>query len=195
MLRNNDLFLTWPLNGQTQTLRVAQQGNGKPWLSVQALAAVPRTQPFDGGYQIRKTVAVVQQADPGLPAGHYTRGDILRVTLQVTAAADMTWAVVSDPIPAGASILGGGLGRDSQIATQGETTGNRGAWPAFEERSFEAYRAYYAYLPKGSMTAQYTIRLNNAGRFVLPPTRVEALYAPEMFGEVPNTPVMVEAPR
>jgi len=194
-LRNNDLFLSWPMNGPSQTLRVTQQGSGKPWLSVQALAAVPRTQAFDGGYQIRKSVTAVQQADPSLPTGHYTRGDILRVTLQVIAGADMTWAVVSDPIPAGASILGSGLGRDSLIATQGETTGNRGVWPAFEERSFEAYRAYYAYLPKGGMTTQYTIRLNNAGRFVLPPTRVEALYAPEMFGELPNAPVVVEAPR
>jgi len=28
--------------------------------------------------------------------------------------------------------------------------------------------------------------LNNPGRFELPATRVEALYAPEMFGELPN---------
>ena len=32
----------------------------------------------------------------------------------------MTWVVVSDPVPGGATILGGGLGRDSQIATRGE---------------------------------------------------------------------------
>ena len=30
------------------------------------------------------------------------------------------------------------------------------------------------------------MRLNQAGTFQLPPTRVEALYAPEMFGEMPN---------
>ena len=41
------------------------------------------------------------------------------------------------------------------------------------------------------MKLQYTIRLNNAGNFALPPTRVEALYAPEMFGESPNAPVRV----
>jgi len=33
---------------------------------------------------------------------------------------------------------------------------------------------------------EYTIRLNQAGQFQLPSTRVEALYAPEMFGELPN---------
>ena len=35
------------------------------------------------------------------------------------------------------------------------------------------------------------MRLNNAGDFALPPTRVEALYAPEMFGEVPNARIKV----
>jgi len=37
-----------------------------------------------------------------------------------------------------------------------------------------------------------TLRLNNPGDFALPPTRVEALYAPEMFGEAPNARVKVE---
>jgi len=41
-------------------------------------------------------------------------------------------------------------------------------------------------MPKGSWTAEYTMRLNNDGLFNLPPSRVEALYSPEMFGELPN---------
>ncbi|MBE2261997.1 MAG: hypothetical protein IAE92_04600, partial [Burkholderiaceae bacterium] len=96
----------------------------------------------------------------------------------------------SDPLPGGASILGGGLGRDSQIATQGEKrTG--AAWPVFEERGFEVFRSYYAWMPKGVTTLQYTLRLNNAGDFALPPTRVEAMYAPEMAGATPNNRVTV----
>jgi len=30
-----------------------------------------------------------------------------------------------------------------------------------------------------------------AGEFALPPTRVEAMYAPDVFGEVPNAKVVV----
>lgn len=115
---------------------------------------------------------------------------MLRVTLEVTSTADMTWVAITDPIPAGATILGSGLGRDSEIATQGEKREGRG-WPAFEERGFESFRSYYEYLPKGTVTMQYTVRLNNAGDFALPPSRVEALYAPEMFGEAPNARVNV----
>lgn len=90
----------------------------------------------------------------------------------------MTWVVVNDPIPAGASHLGTGLARDSLIATQGEKRKGE-AWEAFEERAFEAFRAYYEYVPKGTFMLEYTIRLNQSGQFHLPPTRVEALYAPE----------------
>ena len=40
---------------------------------------------------------------------------------------------------------------------------------------------------------EYTLRLNQRGRFSLPPTRVEALYSPEMFGERPNDVIEVKS--
>ena len=183
------MFLPW---GKAGNLTVTHQGSGKPWLTLQSLAAVPVTAPFNAGYQIKKTITPIEQANKGLPAGSYSRGDMLRITLEVNASTDMTWVVINDPIPTGATILGSGLGRDSEIATQGEKRdGNN--WPAFEERSFEAFRSYYEYLPKGVIKMEYTIRLNNAGEFSLPPSRVEAMYAPEIFGEVPNPRMKVEA--
>ena len=187
---NNRIDLPWGASGGPLTVK--QEGSGQPWLTVQSLAAVPRTEALFAGYQIRKTLTPIEQAVPG----RYSRGDLLRVTLDVTASTDMTWVVVSDPIPGGASILGGGLGRDSLIATQGEQSSaqaRNSAWPAFEERSFEAYRSYFRYLPKGTVQLSYTLRLNNVGDFAVPPTRVEALYAPEVFGEAPNARLVVKA--
>ena len=188
MLTNNTLLLPW--GAGPATLSVTHEGSGKPWLTVQSLAAVELKAPFAAGYQIKKTITPVEQADRKLPAGQYSRGDILRVTLDITAASDMTWVAVTDPVPTGATILGSGLGRDSAIATLGEKLG-RTTLPIFEERSFEAFRAYYEHLPKGTVKVEYTLRLNNAGSFQLPPSRVEALYAPEMFGEAPNARVTV----
>jgi uncharacterized protein YfaS (alpha-2-macroglobulin family) len=108
----------------------------------------------------------------------------LRVRLDIEAQADMTWVVANDPVPAGATILGSGLGRDSRLLTQAES--RQGPWPVFEERAFDGFRAYYDFVPKGKWALEYTLRLNQDGEFSLPPTRVEALYAPEMFGEIPN---------
>lgn len=186
--RNNTMSLPWPADGAKAALAVSQVGSGKPWLTLQALAAVPLKAPVNAGYQIRKTITPLEQ----VVKGRFSRGDVLRITLEVNASADMSWVVLSDPVPAGATVLGTGLGRDSEIATQGERRqGN--AWPAFEERSFEAFRSYYEYWPKGAMKLEYTLRLNNVGRFALPPSRVEAMYAPEMFGELPNEVVKVDA--
>ena len=39
---------------------------------------------------------------------------------------------------------------------------------------------------------EYTLRLNNEGLFSIPATRVEAMYAPEMFGETPNEAMRIQ---
>ncbi len=185
-LRADSILLPWP-PGKTE-LAVEHQGTGRPWLTVQGLAALALKKPFASGYTIRKTVTAVERKTPG----RWSRGDILRVRLEIDAQADMTWVAVDDPVPAGAAILGTGLGRDSRLLTPSEDRRPR-LWPAYEERSFEAFRAYYDYVPKGtSWTAEYTLRLNQAGAFSLPPTRVEALYAPEVFGESPNETMVVQ---
>ncbi|WP_245253691.1 Ig-like domain-containing alpha-2-macroglobulin family protein [Paraburkholderia sp. LEh10] len=182
-------LLPWPPEARSASvpLTLTHDGAGKPWATIESLAAVALKAPFAAGYRITKTVTPV---DPAVKRA-YTRGDIVRVHLDVDAQTDMTWVVVNDPVPAGATILGTGLGRDSQAATEGEkSTGH--AWPAFVERGFDGYRAYYDYVPKGKFSVEYTVRLNNVGTFGLPPTRVEALYAPSTFGVLPNAPVVVK---
>jgi uncharacterized protein YfaS (alpha-2-macroglobulin family) len=177
-------LLAWP--DRAATLHVVQEGTGKPWLAIQSLAAIPLAAPLRAGYSVARTVSAIERKDPQ----RWSRGDVMKVRLEIDAQSDMTWVVVSDPVPGGATILGGGLGRDSQIATRGERRSGR-AWPAFEERGFEAYRSYYEVLPRGRHVLEYTVRLNNPGRFALPPTHVEAMYAPESFGDSPNAPIEI----
>jgi uncharacterized protein YfaS (alpha-2-macroglobulin family) len=81
------------------------------------------------------------------------------------------------------------LGRDSRLLTRNES--RQGLWPVYEERAFDGFRAYYEFVPKGKWALEYTLRLNQEGAFNLPPTRVEALYAPEMYGEIPNSAMVV----
>jgi len=176
------LALGWPAAAKADAgLQVTHEGTGKPWATVTARAAVPVLAPFGTGYRVAKTVTAVEQK----VAGKWSRGDVVRVHLAIDAQADATWVVVSDPIPGGATLLGSGLGGDDRIAAGSEADDRRG-WLAYEERRFEAFRAYYRYVPKGGLQVEYTMRLNNPGRFNVPQTHVEAMYAPEMFGEAPN---------
>ena len=97
----------------------------------------------------------------------------------------MTWVVVSDPVPGGATHAG---------QRPGPRLGHRHRGEKREGSGLAGLRgAQLRGLPQllrvpaaGAHEIEYTVRLNNPGRFALPPTRVEAMYAPEMFGEAPN---------
>ncbi|OPX95514.1 MAG: hypothetical protein A4E58_02067 [Syntrophorhabdus sp. PtaB.Bin006] len=182
--KGGESFFPWPL--EKGDLLTRHKGTGRPWITVQSLAAIPLKQPVSSGFRIAKTVSAVEQK----VSGKWSKGDVARVHLDIHSQTDMTWVVVNDPIPAGSTILGGGLGRDSKILTKKESEAGWGR-EIFRERSFEAMRAYFEYIWKGKFSVEYTVRLNNEGTFNLPPTRVEALYSPEMFGEIPNQTMMV----
>ncbi len=165
---------------------LAQEGNGRPWVTLRSVAAVPLTQMLSSGYRITRDVTPVEQKLKGA----WSRGDVARVRIAIDAQADMTWVVVDDPLPAGATAIGRGLGGESTIQVRDDRRPDFAA-PTFEERNFEAYRAYFRFVPKGRFVVEYTMRFDNPGVFHLPATHVEAMYAPEMFGDLPNADVEV----
>jgi hypothetical protein len=81
------------------TLTVTHQGTGQAL----AHAAISGGRSAEGALQR----GLPDQAEDGHPGragnacpGSYTRGDVLRITLEVNASADMTWVVITDPCPA-----------------------------------------------------------------------------------------------
>ena len=190
------LSFNWPKG--KETLQVTHNGAGAPWATIGATAALHLAKPFSSGFHVTRTITKTgDNGDPSSGAtesigngGAFHVGDIIRVRLDMEAQTDMTWVVLNDPIPAGASILRTGLGGDSLMMTAGEKTKGY-AREAFTERTQEAFRVYYEYVPKGKWSTEYTLRLNNEGVFQMPPSRLEALYAPEMFGETPIRPMTV----
>ena len=150
---------------------------------------MPLTKALFAGYEMQRNVEVVQARTKGV----LTRGDVVRVTITVKASAERNWVVINDPIPAGATIIGD-LGGQSQILAGQASAGpgtkfqaryadgklweiQVGVVPAYVERRNDAWRAYYGWVPRGAFSASYMLRLNGAGRFSLPPSRVEAMYS------------------
>jgi len=175
-----------PWTEGTQSLTLTHRGQGRPWVSVASQAAIPLQAPLASGYRITREVVPVSRRR----ADVWHRGDVLRVKLTVEAQTDMGWVALLDPIPAGATILGTGLGGDSSLLSADERQEGQ-VRPAYEERALDSFRAYFRNVPKGRFSLEYTLRLNNEGHFNLPSTRVEAIYAPELFGETPVPPMDV----
>lgn len=178
-----DINMAWPT--QASTFKATHQGEGSPWLRVSTAARIPITQAQNKGYAIQKNTVAIQQK----VKGEWHVGDVMRVELSFTSNQDMGWVVVNDPIPAGAVLLGRGLKRDSQLLN----AGSNDWWPVYVEYAADAYRAYYQYLPyKAQWKSAYTVRLNQAGTFKLPATRVEAMYASDVYGLSPNEDMVVK---
>jgi alpha-2-macroglobulin len=177
-------LLRLPLRSQTASLSLAHSGGAAPWAQISVLAAVPLQQPLFAGYRISRSVSIVSQKYKG----RLTRGDVLKVQIRVDANADRNWVVVNDPVPPGATIIGG-LGGQSQLL--GAANAAEGVAPSYVERGNDAWRGYFEWVPRGQFVTEYSVRLNGSGRFSLPPTRVEAMYSPDIRGAVPNQPVVI----
>jgi uncharacterized protein YfaS (alpha-2-macroglobulin family) len=173
-----------PLPPAPGALLLRHDAGAGPWATVSVRAAVPLTAPAFAGYRITREVSFLQRQRPD----RISRGDVMRIRITVEAPVDRTWVVVDDPIPAGASILGAGGGQSAMLAAQ--ANGGDG-WPSYVEQGFDAWRGYFRWLPKGKTTVEYAVRLNGTGRLQLPPTRVEAMYSPEIHAALPNAPVTI----
>ncbi|TFI58955.1 alpha-2-macroglobulin [Sphingomonas parva] len=156
-----------------------------PWATIAVRAAVPLTQPAFSGYRMTRQVSFLERKR----GDALSAGDVLKVRIEVEAPVDRTWVVVEDPIPAGASIVSGGGAQSALLA--GRASGGSGVWPSYIERSNDAWRAYFGWMPQGRTAIEYVVRVNASGRFLLPPTRVEAMYSPEIHAALPNRPLVV----
>jgi uncharacterized protein YfaS (alpha-2-macroglobulin family) len=182
-------LLNWPAGSDKSDspVQFTHSGTGKPWIHFETISAIPLKAPWDMGYKVSRKITPVTQTTPGT----WQVGDVANIELTITAKADQPWVVVTDPIPAGASHLGTGLQGSSRFLNKtpkrDTPTTEAQPWPTeYEEKSHANFVSYSAYLPSGTYRLNYRIRLNSAGDFVLPPTRVEAMYSPESFGEAPN---------
>ena len=176
-------LLRFPLPKERASLLLSHDASPAPWAFVSVRAAVPLTAPAFAGYRVSRSVQVLERQRPG----QLTRGDVVKVRITIEAPVDRTWVVVDDPIPAGASVISGVGGQSALFA--GQAGGD--AWPSYIERGFDAWRAYFDWLPRGRTSVEYVLRINNDGRFLMPPTRVEAMYSPEIHADLPNQPVLV----
>ncbi len=167
-------------------MAMTQSGGAGPWATVTVHAAVPLTAPLMQGYRLSREVLVVSARE----AGKLSQGDVIRVRLTIEASAERNWVVLSDPLPPGAVVMSS-LGGQSSILKAGEKS--EGVTPSYSENGREAWRAYYEWFPRGKSVIEYTLRLNSAGRFSMPPARVEAMYAPAIRAQVPVSPVTVWA--
>jgi alpha-2-macroglobulin len=168
---------------QPGDVSIEHLGKGEPWSRAQLRAAVPLAGTQNNGIALTKTIKPVQQKTQG----KYSVGDVLQVTVTASNTADLGWLAIDDPVPTGATVLGG-------LSKLGEVSEPPRTWQGYRyiERTFTNVRSSFEYATKGKHSFAYEIRLTTSGKFALPPTHAEAMYAPEVNGQLGNAVFEIE---
>ncbi|MCX7944853.1 MAG: MG2 domain-containing protein [Deltaproteobacteria bacterium] len=151
------------------------------WVKTTIMNRVNLSEPVFKGFRIKKEYLDENNQIKGV----FKQSDLVKIRLTIEFDSYYNNVVLIDPIVTGAQVLG----RISKEWGQYENV----VWDYTYSDIRDGYnRTYYEYVYGNKIIFEYSIRLNTRGRFNLPPTRVELMYMPDVYGELPNDPVVVQ---
>jgi uncharacterized protein YfaS (alpha-2-macroglobulin family) len=167
------------------------------------------TMPLDRGFAVRR---VLRSVAPGelaealrtLPVATSTKvrgGSLVLVDLVVATPTPREHVVIEDPLPAGLEAIdatlatstrslaveeaGGAGDQADEEASDDDARATGGAWTrAWYHREVRDDRVltFVEHMPAGIFRYRYLARATTVGTYVVPPTRAECMYEPEVFG-------------
>ncbi len=179
------------------------------------------TSPLDRGFYVQKTLRRVTPDDlpkataslPGAGQSRFAASDLVLADLVVVAPSPRHFVVIDDPLPAGFEAVDANLAstaswqRVLQSGGEPDAVDCIGCDPDGDDalahgRAFlsAAYRSelrddralfFVDHMAAGMYHYRYLARATTAGRFIVPPTKVEQMYAPEVFGRTAASSVEV----
>ena len=164
---------------------IKKQGPGRIYYTLRMNYALKeKPYPLDAGFYVWKEITSLD----GRAIRRYKRGEVYKVVLHVVTPETRLFAVVDDPLPAGFVPVQTFFATESRdIAehyrdAQQEQLGHW--WGSFDHEEYYDDRILFfaQQLFPGEHTRTYFVRAASAGRFLVPQTKAEEMYAPEVFG-------------
>ncbi len=187
--------------GQTSDLVLSKEGDGRLYYRLGLRYAPTNLQldPLDMGFAVSRVYeAVDDPKDVSQDANgvwHIRAGAKVRVRVSMAADNRRYHVALSDPLPAGLEILNPALAvseSNPPDVSQGKTGWWWWSWFEHQNLRDERAEAFTSLLWDGVYEYTYYARATTPGRFVVPPTKAEEMYSPEVFGRSASDVVIVE---
>jgi uncharacterized protein YfaS (alpha-2-macroglobulin family) len=203
--------------GEQSIFTIAKEGQGRLYYRL-GLTYAPKNlslKPADFGFTVTRTYEAVDNPDDVKREADGTwkvkAGARVRVKLQMVAPTRRYHVALVDPLPAGFEALNPvlqgtgilppdpssndlGLYQDNSFGFWGRYYWWWGPWYQHENLRDERVEAFTTLLWEGVHKYSYIARATTPGEFVVPPTKAEEMYSPEIFGRASTDKVIVEAP-
>ena len=200
--KQSEVSLTeFPLS-EMLPVTISKSGTGQLYYTVRLESySLDPVEPLSQGLSVSRTIERVNETGTVLgmvsPNAQGMRtlnaGDMVRVTLRLTSAADRNYVVVNDPLPAGLETINAAFATSDQSLLQG--TGQTRWWGSFNhtEKHDDKVLLFADYLTRGEHTYTYIARATTPGTFVHPPVQTELMYQPEINGRTGSGSLQVKS--
>jgi len=190
--------------GETQNLILSKEGAGRLYYRL-GLRYAPTDldlDPVDMGFVVQRSYEAVDDPEDvyrdedGI--WHINAGARVRVRLTMVADNRRYHVALVDPLPAGLEIVNPALAVTGSIPQDPNSAdfhyGWWWWWPWYEHQNMrdERAEAFASLLWEGVYEYTYIARATTPGTFVVPPTKAEEMYSPEVFGRSSSDWVIVE---
>ena len=187
------------LNTDARDLIIAREGKGRLYYTVR-LAYAPkekRLPPREEGFTVLRRY---ESLETGEELTGFDAGQLVKVRLTIVAPQDRDQVALHDPLPAGLEPVNLDFHTTSaRLAHQlhKSEANNNHAWYtryAFDyvEKQDDAVNLFADHLYAGVYEYVYVARATSFGTFAAPPTLIEEMYSPEIFGRSSSTIVEVK---
>lgn len=187
-----------------QDLILSKEGDGRLYyrLGLNYAPVSLDLAPLDAGFTVLRTYeavddpADVRQDEDG--TWHVKAGARVRVRLTMVAPNRRYHVALVDPLPAGFESLNpalavtGSLPQDPGVQAKNPYWWWSWTWYEHQNLRDERTEAFASLLWEGIHEYTYVARATTPGTFVVPPTKAEEMYSPEVFGRSGSDRVVVE---
>lgn len=178
----------------TKNLILSKDGTGRMYYRI-GMNYAPKDlvlKPYDAGFTVMREYEAVDKADDvkRLSATEWEikAGARVRVKVTMVAPTRRYHVALVDPLPAGLEILNPALATTGSLPPEQSNTVPSWSWrwarTWFEHQNLRDDRAeaFTSLLWDGVYSYVYYAQATTPGRFIVPPTKAEEMYAPETFG-------------
>ena len=196
-------YLVDPAQAGTQDLILSKEGAGRLYyrLGLRYAPTDLQQDPLDMGFVVRRIYEAVDNPEDVRQDSdgtwHVKAGTRVRVRLTLVADNRRYHVALVDPLPAGLEIVNPDLAVSGGLPQDNSSPGSRKIWwwgPWYEHQNLrdERAEAFTTLLWEGVYQYTYVARATTPGRFVVPPSKAEEMYSPEVFGRSASNIVVVE---
>jgi len=139
----------------------------------------PPTRPLENGIFVTRSMRLLRREAEPLAATTFRVGDYVQVDVMLATPVARDLVVLDDPFPAGFEAVNQSFANRNR---QPFHTDAADYHVTHRELRDDRVVTFFDQLPAGQLRTTYVLRVVSGGTYVVPPTKAECMYAPDVFG-------------